>query len=192
VGITAITNLTVASPPTFQTLNTLINGPELYQRVGRKIYMKNLHIRGFFNPTASAVEQPARLIIYFDAQPNATAPTINSLLQDSNAAAGTSWASEINLVNRQRFKILRDYQVILGQVSSIIATGTEIIPDPITNSLNVDMFIKLKGLETIYNGVNGGTIADITSGAIGLTLVGGTTADGNWQFSYSSRLRYYD
>jgi len=191
VALQNLTNALVATPPTFQVLNACVNGPEIYQRVGRKMYMKSLHIRGVFNATAGAVQQEARLIIYYDSQPNAANPTIQTLLQDSNAAAATTWTSEINLVNRQRFKILRDYQVMLGDVSAI-SGATEIIPDPIMNSYNVDFFIKLKGLETIFNATNGGTIADISSGSIGITLVGSSTTDGNWVFSYSTRLRYYD
>lgn len=191
IALQSLANQTVGNPPVFQTLNTVINGAELYQRVGRKIYMKSLHIRGVIQATAASVEQAGRIIIYYDSQPNGVAATIASLLQDSNAASGTSWASEINLTNRQRFKILRDYQVMLGDVTNIAGVA-EVVPDPIKNTLNIEMFIKLKGLEAIFNGTNGGTIADITSGAIGITFVGNSTTDGNYALSYTSRLRFYD
>lgn len=182
---------TVAGPPTFDILNAVVNGAELYQRVGRKTYMKSLHIRGMIEPNGIAVQQAGRIVVIYDSQPNAAAPLTAAVLQDSNAAAATTWASGINLTNRQRFKILRDYQVYLGS-STNVGGQAELIPDPIKNSLNVDLFIKLKGLETVYNAVNGGTIADITSGAIFLFFVGGPTADGAWQLNYTSRLRYYD
>lgn len=181
----------VAGPPVHYTMNAMVNGSELYQRVGRKVYMKNLHFRGIFTLTAAAVEQACRIIIYYDSQPNAAAPLIATLLQDSNAAAATTWDSEINLTNRQRFKILRDYQVILGE-STALAGNAQVIPDPILNSINVDFFIKLKGLEAIYNGTNGGTVADITSGAVNMVIVGDTRADTNYSFLWTSRLRYYD
>jgi len=93
------------------------------------------------------------------------------------------------LTNRQRFQILRDYQVLLGDATNV-AGAAEIIPDPIKNSNNIDMFIPLKGLESIYNGTNGGTVADITSGAIGITLFDATL--NGWAFDFTSRLRYYD
>lgn len=188
---TVILNTGVGGPPTFNILNAMVNGAELYQRVGRKIYMKSLHLRGVIEANAAAQPQNGRIIVFFDAQPNGASPTITNLLQDSNSAAATTWNSEINLVNRQRFKILRDYQVMMGGVNSL--TGDiETVPDPILNSFNIDFFIKLKGLEAVYNGVNGGTISDITSGAIFITFVGDTRAEGSFQLQYSTRLRYYD
>lgn len=181
---------TIAAVPVPVTLNAVVNGAELYQRVGRKMYMKSLHFRGQFAPTGVATEGAVRLIIYYDSQPNTANPLIGALLQDSNAAAATTWASEINLTNRQRFQILRDYQVLCGQ-SANVGGSTELVPDPIKNSYNIDFFIPLKGLETIFNATNGGTIADITSGAIQFMLI----CDGQntgWALNYHARLRYYD
>lgn len=182
--------MTVAGPPTFDVLNAQVNGAELYQRVGRKTYMKSIHIRGVIQPNAAGSESAVRMLLIYDSQPNKVAPLITDLLLDSNAAAGTTWASEINLINRQRFKILKDTQFLLGSVTNV-AGNSELIPDPIRNSLNVEMFLKLNGLETIYNATNGGTIADISSGAIFLVCVGDANA-GSFQFNYTSRLRYYD
>lgn len=181
---------TVAGPPTFDILNAVVNGSELYQRVGRKTYMKSIHIRGFIQPSAVASETGGRILLIYDSQPNAAAPLTADVLKDSTAAAATTWSSGINLINRQRFKILRDYQVLLGS-STNIAGNAEVIPDPIRNSNNVEFFIKLRGLETIYNATNGGTVADISSGAIFLFFVGDSAAN-SWQFNYTSRLRYYD
>lgn len=190
IANTTNTFTTVAGPPTFNTLNALVNGAELYQRVGRKIYMKSLHIRGVIQPNAVGNDSGCRIIVYYDSQPNAAAPLVANVLQDSNAAAATTWNSEINLINRQRFKILRDYQLLLGSVTNI-AGNAELIPDPIKNSLNVEFFIKLKGLEAVYNATNGGTVADIASGAIGIFCVGDANA-GSYDLKYTSRLRYYD
>lgn len=188
---TGLVGNTVAGPPNFQYLNAMINGAELYQRVGRKVYMKSLHIRGFLFPNGAVpVNEFGRIIVFYDSQPNKAAITIANLLQDSNAAAATSVVSEINLVNRQRIKILRDYQVYLPAGTGANDVSTNTLPDQITSSLSIDMFIKLKGLEAIYDATNGGTVADITSGAIGITFV---TVDGAlWTFQYGSRLRYYD
>lgn len=182
----------VGTPPTFNTLNAQINGAELYQRVGRKTYMKSLHIRGYISNIITTTQDMGRIIIYYDSQPNAAAPLITDLLQDSNAAAGTTAFSEINLINRQRFKILRDYQVLLPSVTNTAGVLTNLtIMDPIKESFNIDFFIKLKGLETIYNATNGGTVADITSGAIGMVCVCASN-NSDWAFTWTSRLRYYD
>ncbi len=179
----------------FTCLNAPVNGSELYQRVGRKIYMKSIHIRGFIvNGTTSASQDMARIIVFFDSQPNAAAGTLAALLQDSNAGAATSGTSEINLVNRQRFKILRDYQMIIPPATNTAGVITNVgVYDQAEKTFAIDMFIKLKGLETVYNGTNGGTIADITSGSlfiVTLNNVAGNT--GNWGFTFGTRLRYYD
>lgn len=180
------------TPPVTSTLNTPVNGAELYQRVGRKIYMKNLHIRGFIENIVTSIQDVGRIIVYYDSQPNGAIPVIGTLLRDSNAAATLSGLSEINLDNRQRFQILRDYQVLLPACTNTAGVLTNLtIMDPIKNTFNVDFFIKLKGMETVYNAVNGGTIADITSGAINMICLSTNTSN-VWTFSWSSRLRYYD
>lgn len=62
-----------------------------------------------------------------------------------------------------------------------------------TVSKVVDWFIPLKGLETIYNNTNGGSIADITSGALLFYLVcDADITTGTWNMEYTSRLRFYD
>lgn len=189
VALTTTLGATIAGPPAFNVLNAITNGAELYQRVGRKTYMKSLHFRAQLTPSGVATEAVGRIVIFYDSQPNAANPVIAGLLQDSNAAAATTWISEINLTNRQRFKILRDYQVLMGS-STNIGGANEIIIDPIKNSFNIDMFIKLGGLETIYNATNGGTIADITSGALHMVFFG--DANISYNLNWSSRLRYYD
>lgn len=190
VATTTTASSTIAGPPTFQTLNAMINGAELYQRVGRKIYMKNLHFRAILQPNGLASEAQNRMIIYYDSNPNAAAPLIGDLIRDSNAAAAVTSYSEINLFNRQRFKILRDIQWITGSTTNV-AGAAEIVPDPIKESFNQDIFIKLGGLEAVYNGTNGGTVADIQTGAIGFVIFGDANSAA-FSLTWHSRLRYYD
>lgn len=192
VADTAANFVTSAGPPTVvSNLNVPINGAELYQRVGRKIYMKSLHLRGTVLNIATAVQDVLRIIVYYDSQPNAAAPTFANLMQDSNAAAGSTVFSEINLVNRQRFKILKDHQMITPSCTNTAGVLTNLAYPQTDNELNFDFFIKLKGLESVFNGTNGGTIADITSGALGFVIISGVT-NNSWQLTYSTRLRYYD
>lgn len=188
------TTQTFAAVAAVGLFNPVVNGAELYQRTGRKIYMKSLHLRGIIQPNASGASVPggeARMLIVYDSQPNAALPAIAALLQDSNAAAATSIQSEINLTNRARFQILRDKQFLLGATTAA-AGQYGIIPDPIKESYNINEFIKLHGLETVYNGVNGGTIADITSGSLLIFLFADGVITGHWDFVYGGRLRYYD
>lgn len=183
---------TIAGVPAFQLLNPVVNGAELYQRVGRKLYMKSLHIRGNIVQTATSTQDIGRILVVYDSQCNAAAPAIAALLQDSNAGAATNALSEINLTNRARFKILRDKQIIFP--SATLAGGVQTnqaFQEQYEHSFSVNEFIKLGGLEAEYNGVNAGNIGDITSGAIFLVCVMETN-DAVWQFQYTARLRYYD
>lgn len=174
------------------TLNIPTVGAELYQRVGRKIYMQSVHIRGIVTLVATSLQDLGRMIIVYDSQPNATTFALADLLKDSNAAAASTANSEINLNNRQRFKILRDDQLLLsaGTFTAGVLTNFTII-DPIKNSYNIDMFIPLNGLETIYNATNGGTASDITSGALYLFNVS-QSGTSKYSLLFHSRLRYYD
>lgn len=193
VAATTQTFNTVATGGNIALVNFVINGAELYQRTGRKIYMKSLHIRGHIKPNAAIAANTGelRMLIVYDSQPNAALPILSTLLQDSNAAAATTIDSEINLANRARYQILRDIQFYYPA-----AAGADdisgVLPDPIKNSLIVNEFIKLKGLEAVFNGVNGGTIADITSGALYVVCVGDNNSTNRYDIVYTSRLRYYD
>lgn len=177
---------------TFQYLNNVVNGSEIYQRTGRKIYMKSLHIKGYIYPTiGTGSTDPAfiRMIVLYDAQPNGALPALADVLMDSSAAAATSVVSELNLNNRERFKILREQMWVMGPNNTIQQSA---IQDG-SQCLVVNEFIKLKKIESIYNATNGGTIADVTSGAlIALFLCDTASTTLAWKLAYSARLRYYD
>lgn len=174
-------------------LNAAVNGAELYQRVGRKCYGKSIRLRGLISNIATAVQDVLRIIIYFDSQPNAAAPaSLAALLQDSNAAGTTNALSEINLTNRQRFQILRDKSMATPSVTNTAGVLTNAFyPETEGGFFAIDHFIKIKGLESVYNGTNGGTIADITSGAIGFYLVS-LNNNNSWSLTWTSRYRFYD
>lgn len=171
------------------TLNAPVTGTDMFNRVGRKIYMKSVFIRAFIQPVVGPVAADVcRIIVFYDAQTNGVLPTGPDLLKDSTLAAVSSGMSSVNLINRERFKILRDQQIIIPAYATNI-TASFGTPNPIDN-FNITMFIPLRGLETVYNANNGGTSADIGSG--GLFIM---TIDQNNQshiLSYNSRLRYYD
>lgn len=183
----AVTN--EAGNPVPATLNAMTNGAELYQRIGRKCYLKSVHIRGWFTPSgANGTSDWLRLIVYYDAQANGAAITLGTLLQNSNTGAATDAFSNLNLFNRARFQILRD-TTFLAPITSGANEISGTVPDTVATSLKVDEFIKI-GLDSVYNGVNGGTAADIETGLLGIIVFNqlGTS----WNFQFSSRLRYWD
>jgi len=127
-------------------LNTGINqGDDITNRTGRKIMMKSIYVR--FNScftSTTAGSSAIRIMIVYDKQPNAAQYAVTDLLS-SNVITGM-----INLDNRERFLVLCDQVVPVHSA---------------TDPLNFVWYKKVN-LPVIYNGTNGGTIADITTGTL--------------------------
>lgn len=176
---------------TFQLLALPQLGSDFNQRVGRKIMLKTLFIRGQIAQntaysTLTASTRPGglcRLIVFLDMQPNGTAPLYTDLL---NLQA--PWA-QLNLNNRDRFKVLKDKIVALDPF--VYNTTSQTSAATGANTVKVFKFFKNINIETIFNGTNGGTIADINSGALWLFTIG------NWStqaptLEFTARVRYND
>jgi len=159
--------------------------------------MKNLQVRGLIQPTATGVDTMLRLLVVYDRQPTPAAglPVISDILQvrDQTGTATTAGTSGINLDNRDRFLILRDYQVFgpsQTYTAGVLTNGPQYPGTDAQHDLNI--FIKLKGLGTHYKSTsNPCTIADIATGALYACFVA-VNADSAWNASLSFRLRYDD
>lgn len=179
----------------FILLNNMVEGADLFSRVGRKIWMTNIRIRAEIVQNvnvAHAAQDYMRTILVYDSQPNAAVTTVASLLKDCNTGASTSIFSEINLDNRERFTFLKDDWMMLPSMitnanADLSNTGWW---DPVKSGA-IDWFVPLKNLTATYNGTNAGTIADITSGALYLFVMSLNT-DHSWQTNWHFRLRYRD
>lgn len=171
-------------------LNAVPLGNDYYQRTGRKLTMKSLHLKGTINMTATVVQDYLRLLILYDSQTNKNLPATADILLDANAAPGTTSYSELNLNFRERFRVLRDKRYFSPPGTYTGGVITNNVAFDQTENLEVNEFIKLRGLETQFDATNGGTVADITSGSLVLLTIGTNT--GTWTLNYQTRLRYYD
>lgn len=185
--------ITSGTGTTVQVYNSVPQGSEVYQRIGRKIYMKSLAIRGQIQQIATSVTDVGRILVVYDSQANGGGfPSAGSLLQDCNAGVNTNGFSHININNRQRFKILRDYQVILPSATFVAGVVTNLgYQDNIIHTHMVDWYIPLKGLEAIFNVNSTGAVTDIQSGSLLIFCVS-NAGDNKYTFSLTTRLRYYD
>lgn len=130
-------------------LNGVATGTDFTDRNGRKIVMKSLHIKGFVYPQDTAtLNNLARLIIFYDSQANGATPNVTDILKS------TSSLSQLNLNNRDRFKILVDKQYPVAMNNN---TATQAIAGGPTVH-KVKIYKKLN-METIF----GGTTAAIAS-----------------------------
>jgi len=188
----------------FQLLNAIQDGSGFFQRVGRKVNMKSLMLTMNIEPTltnpGNVPQQYARVVVFYDAQPNGVAPVYSDVLQDVTQTGATSISaySSINLNNRDRFKILLDKKIKLsakGINGAPFVTGDNDVYEQNTK-LNITKYLKLRGLETVFKSTSSpSTIADISTGALWCMVFG---EDANafpncaWQGILTTRLRYYD
>lgn len=186
--LTPAAGTSIANP-----LNVPLVGSELYQRVGRKIYMKSIQIKGYVYNTATALQSLGRIYLIYDSQANGAAPTVGTVFNNMDGINATNGLSMINLNNRQRYKIIRDHQFTLPAVTytaGVLTNGPQ-FNNTHPNAYSINWYIPLNRLETIFNQINGGSVADIVSGSL---LIGCMTdvANNTWSFTFCSRLRYYD
>lgn len=184
----------------FTLLNAMVPGATEYQRVGRKISMSSVQLRGFirFRQAGTAPSNDfIRAILFYDRQPNGAAPVLADVLQDVDNTGGNSSTSlsSLNINNADRFKILRDMYWSVPSASVATAqngtTGGAQLLDYKPASFRE--FVSLKGMEVHFNAGTAGTIADITTGSLYLLTVGlRGDVDSQWQCAFNSRVRYAD
>lgn len=178
---------------TFTLLAVPVLGSDFTQRIGRKITLRTVYIKGRVvteastaGPALIAASQHCRMIVFVDMQPNGAAPAVTDLLVSATPA------SQLNLNNRDRFKIIRDKEFVLDPYIVSFTATTAYASAP--NQVKFCKVFKKINVETIFNATNGGTIADITSGALYMFWIGsnaaGTNTDSN--FIGSTRVRYND
>lgn len=191
-------------------LNLIRAGSSFYNRIGRKIEMKNLQIEMRLRCVDDMAGRDApmsycRCLIVYDRQTNGTFPTISDILQDVDQAGtnSTDVMSDINLNNRDRFTILRDARFIVPSANTdqISAGKMKFANDQLWPSdaseqscAHWKYFIPLKGLITQYKADSSpAVIGDIATGSLYLITFGDLTAGTEaFEIVYSSRLRFFD
>lgn len=180
---------------TITLLNGIQEGAGFNNRIGRKVAMRSLHIRGTVTGTNVATTPGlARAIIVYDKQTNGAAPVWADVVTSVTQAAGASSTvfGHINLNNRDRFVVLMDWvQTMPGQTA--VSGVNNAAPFPNACEMTINRFIKLKNLETQFNATaNPATVAQITTGSLYLLTFGSEPAATGFTFEFGSRLRFQD
>lgn len=190
---------TVSTTATFNLMNGVQEGSSFYNRVGRKIMMRSLHLVGNITSSGNAagVAEYLRLMVVYDRQPNGAAPAIADVLLDYDNAGTTTTTSysALNMNNADRFQVLADIRIdIPVNAAAGLADGIAGVLDYTKNEVNVNRFVKLKNLETHYkSSTNPAVIGDISSGALWLVTFGNVAnATAGYVFNFGARLRYHD
>jgi len=138
-------------------------GTASYNRVGRKIQLRSLRVRGVYELESGSTSVTVRMVIVWDKQPSGVLPTFD-IIFGSTAQDGTESSDVLDALrydNMDRFQILRDVVVSLtpqGYAGSAV---------PGLNQYVFDEYVKLTGKETVYSAQNTPcTIADVSSGGL--------------------------
>lgn len=162
-------------------LNGVATGTDFTDRIGRKIVLKSMYLRGILKPVDNNVGNTlCRLIIVYDMQTNGAAPAITDVLKSASPSA------QLNMNNRDRFKILVDRAYALGGVSDATTQS-------FSSGKNVYSIKKYKkcNLETLYNGTTN-AVGSIATGSIYMITIGDQVAGNGGQGNISSRIRFVD
>lgn len=180
-------------------LNIITLGNSSFNRSGRKLSMRSIHLQGFFalaNSVANAVGQFARIAIVYDKQTNGALPTYADIFTDQiNNTGGdvkiSSYTSGLNLNNRDRFEIILDRRFFLP-TSTVAGTASNVTAT--ADMMHVELFKRLRNREVHFKADSTpGVITDIATGSLLLVTIGDVVAGSEfWNFFGSLRLRYSD
>jgi len=181
-------------------LNLIRPGTGSQNRVGRKVTMKSLRVRGTAlvsikpDGAGDTTNEVLRMTVVYDKQPSGTLPTFDTVFGRTDQAGLETChvLDSLRYDNTGRFRVLRDTLLVSSGNDTPPAAGTDFSH----SYLPFDEYIDLKGRETSFSGQSSPqTISDISSGALYLIFrveVGSSdTVCGITDTSYA-RLRYYD
>jgi Geminivirus coat protein/nuclear export factor BR1 family. len=153
-----------------QQLNMIPQGNTVNTRVGKKILLKSVQIRGSVDVPVVGIANPAfhkcSFLIVYDRRPVGTLPVMTDFFTSSTSTAMN------NDANSGRFQILKRHDFMIN-ISNATA-GQEQFLD--TSSCTVDEFISLKGLQTVYKAAGTGAPNDTEQGALYLVTIGNQSA----------------
>lgn len=164
-------------------INPVSTGSDFTNRIGRRINMTSIALRGLLsNDTVGPTEpQNCRIMLIQDLQTNGVIATIAEIFQAAQAN------SFMNLNNREKFKVIMDKQICLGRFNA--TAGATLSPTPGCEIINE---YRKVNIPVFFEGPNA-DIGSISSGAIYLVTLGNSAAGvGDSNFTWSSRIRFVD
>jgi len=161
-------------------LTTIAQGTSQQERVGKRVRLTSLHLRGVLSVGTTVSVQPlyATLLVVFDRDPTGILPGIFDILSNSPVAV-TAALAHSNDVNSTRFRVVMRRTYTL---------------DPIMqHPVAIDEFLDLKGLYTVYGSATTGVLGNIKQGALyyaAAALQDPATPTENLTLALSTRCRF--
>lgn len=173
--------IAVTTTGTVTLINGVATGTDFTDRVGRKIVMKSVFVRGIVFPDdVITLNSLARIMLVYDMQANGAAPIITDILKSATAVAN------LNLNNRDRFKILMDKEFAVAKTDN---TATQAV----SGSPTCHRFKKYTRLnhEVLFNGTTA-AVGSIATGALYLVTIGTQAAGDAASVTIATRIRFED
>lgn len=165
---------------TIALLATIAQGAAQTQRIGRKIQLKSIQVRGVAASSTATVQCSGAWMIVYDKRPTGSLPAITDILVSISSNSMT------NSVNVGRFQIVarKNYSFIGNTATAGQQTDK--------SHYVVDKFIKINK-PVVFKAAGTGAIGDIEQGALYIVSVGNVaagTADADAILQF--RTRFYD
>lgn len=183
--------------PAANSLFTPVEGSDIDTRVGRKVTVYKMSIRGVIVPAAltdqaDILEVPAvRLILFQDMQTNGAQAQGEQVMAAPGAATAVlTFSTFQNTANFGRFRVLRDKFFPMG----IVTAGTDgaNTTSQCLQSIPFHFTVRFRGgMPVRFNGTNGGTVADIVDNSFHLLAQKSGTPFAH-TISYQCRTYYKD
>jgi len=142
-------------------IGTIPQGTSVQERVGKKVILKSIQMRGRVETNAAATAIDCAVLIVYDKRPTGSLPAVADVLVSASPNAFN------NDVNSGRFRILRRYDFVL--VGSAANAYTE------ASMKDASDYFKVNRPE-IFKAAGTGAIGDIEEGAVYVVTVGGLAA----------------
>lgn len=184
LDVTAITAPTAwtgteLNPATIGCLFAPTQGAGISDRVGRKVQVKAIRIKGMIHcaaqadQTAGDAASVVRLVLVQDHQPNGTQVQGEDIMAAPGGASATLVPFSFqNLSNLGRFRVLKD-KIFTLQNPNAVWDGTNIEQQGVAKPFKWNIKFQ-KPIEVHFNATNGGTYADLVN--CNFTIIGAATS----------------
>lgn len=176
---------TVSTTGEFATPSSLVlvrEGVESDERIGRRIRVKSVGLKGVATLSGSTVvsstDDTCRLIVFIDYQANGAAPAVLDVLQNAR------WNSYNQLSNSERFHILHNVVWDLNAKSGGGPVGTS---TSFESARSFELYSKMD-LSVEFRS-DGGTVADLTQANVGVLAI---SKSGLVALEFEWRVRFTD
>lgn len=164
-------------------------GSGLNQRIGRKIHVRKIKIRGQIQVPSQTTQSTAdnackvRMLLLMDKQTNAAQYSAGDVLNPAGTAPTTINAFQ-NPNGFGRFNVLKDKLITVGNVNMAGSpSGADVIQSGMIRDFKITYNFK-KPVEVNFNATNGGTVADIVDNSFHIMI-------GTQDAAYAPTITYY-